>query len=77
MSCPMDADPIEVVNQGEVLLLRARAMAHRIKARVGSVLARHGLPVPQRLGPVMDPGSPHVEPFGKFPGRRLDENAFR
>jgi hypothetical protein len=76
MSCPMDADTIEVVNQGEVLLLRARAMAHRIKAQVGSVLARHSLPVLQRPGPVTDLGSPHVERLGKSAGRRLDEAAF-
>jgi hypothetical protein len=44
----MDADQIEVVNRGEALLLRARVMAYRIKERVCGVMARHGLPVPQR-----------------------------
>jgi hypothetical protein len=44
----MDADQIEVVNRGEALLLRARAMAYRIKERVWGVMARHGLSVPQR-----------------------------
>ncbi len=42
----MDRDQIEAVNCRESLLLRARAVARRIRERVWRVMDRHGLPPP-------------------------------